>query len=892
MIGKTILHYKILEKLGEGGMGVVYKAEDTKLDRIVALKFLPQHITTNESDKARFLHEAKAASAINHPNVCVIYDIQEFDEQQFIVMEYVDGETLGQKIKSGQMPLKSVTSYAMQIAEALQEAHSNGIIHRDIKSENIMVNSKNQIKVMDFGLAKLKGSLKLTKTTSTAGTLSYMAPEQIQGGDIDARSDIFSFGVVLYEMLTSHLPFRGDYESAMMYSILNEEPESIQKYRSDLSSEYMHILNRSLEKDPEDRYQNAHDIAIDLKRVLRDSDRVSRKSIPQIPNQDSDTDDKSVEHQSKQKSKLIIVGAVLSTLVLVILALLFFKLPNKKITGPMKTTRFTSYPGAEISPAFSPDGNQIAFVWDGENGDNYDIYVKQLGVGEYQAHRITKNMRADWAPVWTPDGRHLIFSRDESLVPNKSGRFGSKGIYRIPVLGGSERRLTSGSQPDCSPDGNTIVLIDHVSDSTKDELQYGLFFYSLDNNLRKQFSNPPPGNSDTFPKISPNSKKIAFLRSSGENRGTIPGEIFIIPITGGKEVQITFDSTHIAGLSWTPDSKNIIFSSNRSGTHNLWIVSDKGGEPLPVNASGLDIRDPDISPDGYRIAFSEVFFGSEIVRYDLSRFDNQNLLPEKFNYSGNGDGHPSYSPNGEKIVFASNRTGSREIWICDKNGQNSFQVTHLAPAFSSVPQWAPDNKTIVFHSNRDICTIHSDGSNFKHLTNVLFDDQNATFSKDGNWIYFESNRNRSGIWNIWKISAQGGNAVQLTSDGAFRPQESPDGKWIYYYNQIDGREYVAKIPVIGGKEIKVFQWREGSFLLFGNTAKNSWTIVHDGIYFQNYDENGQGVLKFYEFATETIKTVVNLREPYYAINMSPDKHFLLCARNSSESNIMMVENWR
>jgi serine/threonine protein kinase len=274
MIGQTISHYKILEKLGEGGMGVVYKAHDTKLDRLVALKFLPQQITVSEEDKARFLQEARAASAVMHPNVCVIYDIAEHDKQQFIVMEYVDGKTLRQivPVEKTQMAI----DYAIQIGEALQEAHSKGIVHRDIKTDNIMVNTKNQIKVMDFGLAKLKGSLKLTKTSSTVGTLAYMAPEQIQGGAVDARSDIFSFGVVLYEMLTGHMPFRGEHEAAMVYSIVNEEPTPIQKYLPDISSELVHILNRALEKDPENRYQFVHEMVIDLRRLRKETSRVSR----------------------------------------------------------------------------------------------------------------------------------------------------------------------------------------------------------------------------------------------------------------------------------------------------------------------------------------------------------------------------------------------------------------------------------------------------------------------------------------------------------------------------------------------------------------------------------------------------------------------------------------
>jgi serine/threonine protein kinase/Flp pilus assembly protein TadD len=283
MVGKTILHYKILEKLGEGGMGIVYKAEDIKLKRIVALKFLPSHVTSSKEDLARFNQEAQAAAVLNHPNICTIYAIEEEKDGQFISMEYIDGITLNKKIADSPLQNNDVISYAIQIGEALQEAHAGGIVHRDIKSENIMVNSKNQIKVMDFGLAKLKGSIKLTKSSTTAGTLAYMAPEQIQGGEIDARSDIFSFGVVFYEMQTCKLPFRGEHDASIMYSIINEEPEPLQKYLPDAGSDLIHIINRALEKDPEDRYQSMRDIVIELRRIQKRTGNVSRKILNEIP---------------------------------------------------------------------------------------------------------------------------------------------------------------------------------------------------------------------------------------------------------------------------------------------------------------------------------------------------------------------------------------------------------------------------------------------------------------------------------------------------------------------------------------------------------------------------------------------------------------------------------
>ncbi|MBD3178374.1 MAG: protein kinase [Candidatus Latescibacteria bacterium] len=278
MLGKTISHYRILEKIGEGGMGVVYRAYDTKLDREVALKFLPPALTSGGTDRARFIREARAAAALNHPNVCVIYEIEDQGENPFIAMELIEGITLKEKFRSEALEMETDVDFAIQIAEALSAAHQKGIIHRDIKSENIMITESGRVKVTDFGLARIAGAAGITRASSTLGAVAYMPPEHLQGRKVDARADIFSFGVLLYEMLTGRLPFSGEYESAMIYSILNDEPEPVQKYRPDLSSEFLHILNRSLEKDPDHRYQASEDMLIDLRRLKRDVERQGLKT--------------------------------------------------------------------------------------------------------------------------------------------------------------------------------------------------------------------------------------------------------------------------------------------------------------------------------------------------------------------------------------------------------------------------------------------------------------------------------------------------------------------------------------------------------------------------------------------------------------------------------------
>ena len=267
MIGEMILHYKILDKLGEGGMGVVYKAEDTKLKREVAIKFLPHNISTNEEERKRFEIEARSAASLNHTNIAHIYAIEETGNEKFIVMEYIDGIELKDKIKADSISVNEAIKIAVQIAEGLEAAHKKGIVHRDIKSQNIMINGEGKVKIMDFGLAKMKGEAQLTKAGSTVGTSAYMSPEQAKGEEIDHRTDLWSYGIVFYEMLTGQMPFKGEYDQAVIYSVLNETPESVNTLKTDMPAGLSNIINRLLQKNPSNRYSSAREVLNDLKSI-------------------------------------------------------------------------------------------------------------------------------------------------------------------------------------------------------------------------------------------------------------------------------------------------------------------------------------------------------------------------------------------------------------------------------------------------------------------------------------------------------------------------------------------------------------------------------------------------------------------------------------------------
>ena len=405
-VGQTVSHYKILQKLGEGGMGVVYKAEDLKLARTVALKFLSQSLDVHEPDRARFLQEARTAAILNHPNICTIHDVAEAGEQQFIVMECVEGKRLSEIVPVKKM--QDAIGYAIQIAEALQAAHEKGIVHRDIKTENIMITSKNQVKVMDFGLAKLKGSLKITKTSGPIGTLTHMSPEHILGGEVDARSDIFSFGVVLYEMLTGHLPFRGEHEAAMVFSIVNEEPEPLQHYIPDAPSELLHIVNRALEKDREDRYQTVHEMLIDLRRLKKDSSRLSPLP-PQYETRMPATAAAVPGTEGKKASRKRLWMGVTGLVVLCIIAvLLLMPQTHRARLNPNRTTVTLQVPFRFLMhSALSADGKWVVFPAEDENG-RWDVYLMNVAGGKPRRVTDEAAYRIESADI-SPDMSQIVY---------------------------------------------------------------------------------------------------------------------------------------------------------------------------------------------------------------------------------------------------------------------------------------------------------------------------------------------------------------------------------------------------------------------------------------------------------------------------------------------------
>ncbi len=719
--GQTVLHYKIIDKLGEGGMGVVYKAEDTTLHRTVALKFLPEKASGSPQDKARFMVEARAAANLNHPNICTIHAIEEFEGQTFIAMECVDGATLREKIPYRM--LNAAYDAAIQIGEALSEAHAKGIVHRDVKSENIMITPRGQIKVMDFGLAKLKGSLKLTRTSSTVGTLGYMSPEQIQGGEVDHRSDIFSLGVVFFEMLSGQLPFRGEHEAAMVYSIVNEQPKRITDLLKDAPQALEEIFAKAFEKDPNERYQSAADFAVDLKRLKKQSSQSrSRASMPAVrsggaegpgdrPGVSPDGGDRGTDAGPRSAGKRPDIRFIVTALLLVVsLAYIGYRTINPgdgAEAGGMTFSRITELAGAELFPDVSPDGNYIVYVrWE---RDRSDIFTQRIGGGNPISLTASSGSR-NIQPAYSPNG---------DLIAFRSDREGG-GIFLMGSTGESVRRLTDfGFNPSWSPDGRQIVVAtESVEHPFARSGESKLFIIDAESGTATMLYK----GDGVQPRWSPDGSRIAFW---GLPTGTGRRELWTIAPSGGAPAKLTDDEWIDWSPAWSPDGGTLYFLSDRGGPMNAWKVAiDLGsgmadGNPVPVTLPTQNCAALRVSSDGKKIIYasSEARGNIQGVPFDPARLKLAGP-PFPVTEGSRRFEYPSVSPDGARIAFTL-RGEQEDIGIIGADGRGFRKLTNDR-AKDRGPAWSPDGRQIAFYSERSgtyqIWTVNADGSGFRQLT--------------------------------------------------------------------------------------------------------------------------------------------------------------------------------
>ena len=874
MIGQSISHFKILDKLGEGGMGIVYKAHDTKLDRIVALKFLPRFVASNEAERARFLQEAKAAATLNHPNICTIHDISEHEGEQFIVMELVDGVTVKQKFSDAALKVGDAISYAVQIGEALQEAHTKGIVHRDVKSENIMINSKNQIKVMDFGLAKLRGSVKLTKSSSTTGTLAYMAPEQIQGGEIDARADIFSFGVVLYEMLTGNTPFRGEHEAAMMYSILNEEPQPIQKFREDISSELLHILNRALEKDPEERYQTVKDMTIDLRRLRKESTRVVRPSgSVQIREQSepSISETKSVQSIKPKQNRMVLLGG--AGLVAVITIAVVFSFFSKQEKAPFQKSKFTriTSSGKAMESAISPDGRYICYT-ERDSGKG-SLWVRQIATSS-NIQIVAPQTASPANLTFSPDGNFIYYtqSSEQSVIPI---------LYRIPVLGGTPVKILADvqSKVSLSPDGKQFTF-HRVISSTGD---FAVMIANTDGSAAKVLA-AHSGVSwfNGSPSWSPDGSTIAS--GLGTWKDGMHSELLVVDVLTGKEKRITEKTwSSVASVEWLSSGAGMIVRGAERGSDRsqIYYVSYSSGEVFRITNDANQYNSSSVTTDGKNLCITQ----SEID-FQLHYIRNGNASNSSKISSQKDDGLSGLTigKNGE-IYYGSSYSGQYDIWTVDSSGKNQRQIT-TDPAVDIVSSVTPDGKSLLFSSVRttdtpSIWRIGVDGSGRTQLTSGS-EDYAPIMDPSGKHIVIASWF--LGPMRIMTIPANGGERIDLSKIDGLSPTLSPDGSLVYFLHRDNDSptSSVYSVPLQGGTASRLFnlprnaadyiRYRPGrqefSYVLEERGVDNIWTCALDGSAAKRYTDFKDSFIANFEWM--------------------PDGNSLVAARGNVSRDVILI----
>jgi Tol biopolymer transport system component/serine/threonine protein kinase len=868
--GTRLGPYEIVAALGAGGMGEVYKARDTRLDRMVAIKILPADKVINPDRKLRFIQEAKAASALNHPHIVTIHDISNDNGIDFIVMEYVPGKSLEQLISGKGMRTPEALKYAIQIADAFAAAHAAGIVHRDLKPANVMVTDEGKVKVLDFGLAKLTAvaitesdatltALHHTEEGAIVGTIAYMSPEQAEGKAVDARSDIFSFGTVVYEVLTGQKAFSGESKLSTMSAILREEPKPLAQLVPDVPRELEKIVQRCLRKDRDRRFQSMSD----LKVALQDVKDESESGVTALPVASA------VVTTTPRKSRLPIYGAMVA-IALVAAGGMWWKM--RPTDTPPRTTPFTST-GTANYPAFSADGKLIAYSAAGADG-NVDIYVQQIGAGT--PLRLTTDAAPDVSPVFSPDGRYIAFTRRATII-------------LIPSLGGAERELGGGILPDFSPDGKTLAIVSRESATTP----IGIFLLSVDTGQKKRLTSAPTAAADLQPRFSPDGRTIAFDRSFSAQSA----EVDTVPVSGGDVRKVAGDNRAIEGIAWMPDGSEVIYSTRRLGRpQELWRVKASGGTPRPVAGDSQNAALPAVSRTDMRLAYVRQTYDENIWQLDLTD-GKVSGGPTKLIASTWQDNAPQYSPDGKKISFASDRSGSYEIWISNANGSGTVQLTTQG-GHAGTPRWSPDGRRIAFDAsiggNANIFVIDAGGGAPRQVTatSASGDARSVpSWSSDEKWIYFASNQ--TGNYEIWRVPVNGGaSQSQLTHQGGFDPRESPDGKQLYYLKRRNDSE-IWKVSPDGGAESPV------STDPAAQTDFAWWQPFNDGIYFVSRVPKSSPVtdqIQFLSFTTKGIGMIAPTSKPvsgYGGFSVSPDRQHIIFAQiDQDESDIMLVENFR
>ncbi len=813
MVGKTISHYKILEELGRGGMGVVYKAEDTKLNRTVALKFLATNKLGSGEEKQRFEQEAKAAAQLNHTNIATVYEINEHEVEIFIAMEYIEGETISDMVKTRPLKIKDAIKIAQQIAEGLYSAHELGIVHRDIKSANIMLTKKGVVKIMDFGLAKISEASLVTKAGTTLGTISYMSPEQAQGEKVDQRSDIWSVGVVLYEMVTSEHPFKGDYAQAVVYSILNEEPEPITGLRSGVPLELERIVNKALAKNPDERYQHVDEMSVDLRTFKKDLPGLTRKTTSVGPVL-SGYQRPRWQRVLPWSITIIAVGAAIALWSL----LRMTPIPQRPLMRfvhslpPDQTIEDVEFFGSAVS--LSPDGSQLVYAAT-DSGGGTKLFRRPID--QFESMPIPGTGGAS-NPFFSPDGQWIGFFAEGKL--NKVSLMGgppinictaqslygaswgadetiifsptfTSGLLRVSAAGGSPKIVTnlnseqgeiSHRWPEFLPDGKSVLFTINTG-MTGDAKHVAVL--SLTSGERSIVVKDGTNARYT------SAGYLIYLRSG--SLLAAPFDIERLDVTGpavrvldgvesSREGGGHYSFSRNGSLVWLPTAGLIHSTSESSAAVNpnvaesSLLLVDRQGNAQPLRAPKRGYWAPRFSPDGRRVALT--------IELDIFILDLDRGAMIRFTFEGRN--HIAiWTPDSLRLTFSSARNGNSNLFWKMADGSGIAEQLLTSKLHQDPGSWSPDGKILAYaelhpETNWDIRLLRLKD---KHLSEPFpqtrFNEYHPMISPDGLWLAYSSDE--TGRLEVYVRSfPDGGGKSIISTEGGREPLWSQNGEELFY----------------------------------------------------------------------------------------------------------------